>query len=263
LAEALELYSNDFLSGFSLPESPAFDDWQFFQSEEQRDALASALERLVEGHATLDQYDRDIAYARRWLALDPLHEPVHRWLMQLYAWDGRQGAAMRQYDACARLLVQEMDVPPAPETEQLYQAIKARRLSPLLAHCDDSAATTERLPEDDIRVVTVLSVGLADDVTPDSANALELLAEATRRLLSIVEEACAPYAGRIEQVAGEVFLVIFGVDQVHEDDAERGVRAAIAIRLWVSLVAAGCCSSVSIGQKAANRMGNWLRSLEP
>src|SRR5262245_8073638 len=49
LAEAIKLYQNDFLAGFSLRDSPEFDDWQFFQSEHLRRELGQALERLVQG----------------------------------------------------------------------------------------------------------------------------------------------------------------------------------------------------------------------
>jgi DNA-binding SARP family transcriptional activator len=36
LNEAAELYRGDFLEGFSLCDSPAFDEWQFFQAESLR-----------------------------------------------------------------------------------------------------------------------------------------------------------------------------------------------------------------------------------
>ncbi len=230
LAEAVDLYRNDFLAGFSLPDSPEFDEWQYFQGEALRDELASALERLVHGHAAQDQYDSAIAYARRRLALDALHEPTHRWLMQLYAWDGRQAAALGQYEQCVRLLAQELDMPPAPETEQLYQAIKARRLARLFSRPSDGATAAEELFDDDIRVVTVLCAGLSDETAAESVTGLDALAEATQQLQTLVEDASAPYTGRVEHVAGEAFLVFFGVDQGHEDDAERGVRAADAVR---------------------------------
>ena len=234
LAEAVGLYRNDFLAGFSLRDSPEFDDWQFFQGETLRDELALALERLVHGHTALEQYPQAIAYARRRLALDVLHEPAHRWLMQLYAWHGRHAAALCQYEQCVRLLAEEMDVPPAPETEQLYQAIKARRLPPLLTRAggagSDGGASAEQRVDDDIRVVTVLCAGLADAESMESAAALDSLAAAMQVLQSIVVEACTPLGGRVEPAAGEAFLVLFGVNQGHEDDAERGIRAAAAIR---------------------------------
>ena len=85
LAEAAALYRDDFMAGFTLRDSPGFDDWQFFQTEALRRALAGALERLVAGHSRRGEWDTAGAYARRWLALDPLHEPAHRRLMELYA----------------------------------------------------------------------------------------------------------------------------------------------------------------------------------
>jgi DNA-binding SARP family transcriptional activator len=40
LTEAVVLYSNDFLAGFTLFDSAEFDEWQFFQSESLRQELA-------------------------------------------------------------------------------------------------------------------------------------------------------------------------------------------------------------------------------
>jgi len=36
LTEAMELYRGDFLTGFTLRDSPEFDEWQFFQTERLR-----------------------------------------------------------------------------------------------------------------------------------------------------------------------------------------------------------------------------------
>ena len=124
LAEAVELYRGDFLAGFSLRDSANFDEFQFFQTEGLRDELARALERLVRYHSSREEYDLAIAHARRWLALDPLHEPVHRHLMQLYAQAGQRHAALRQYQECTRILKAELDLPPAEETTSLYEQIR-------------------------------------------------------------------------------------------------------------------------------------------
>ncbi len=129
LTAAAALYRDDFMAGFTLRDSPGFDDWQFFQSEGLRRALASALERLVTGHSRQGDYETASAHARRWLSLDPLHEPAHRRLMELYAWSGQRSAALRQYQDCVRVLEEELGVPPLDETTQLYQAIKENRLA--------------------------------------------------------------------------------------------------------------------------------------
>ncbi|MFN8492557.1 MAG: bacterial transcriptional activator domain-containing protein [Caldilineaceae bacterium] len=70
-----------------------------------------------------------IQHAQRWLALDPLHEPVHRQLMQLYAWsDNRRPKA--QYQTYVQSLRKELQTRPDAETEALYQAIKPNTPTP-------------------------------------------------------------------------------------------------------------------------------------
>jgi predicted ATPase/DNA-binding SARP family transcriptional activator len=130
LADAVELYTDDFMAGFTLPDCPAFDEWQFFQAETLRQALAESLQRLIEGEILHNNLEQAIQYARRWVALDSWHEPAHRQLMELYARSGQQAAALRQYELCVELLRDELDVEPAPETITLYEAIKARQIEP-------------------------------------------------------------------------------------------------------------------------------------
>ena len=48
-------------------------------------AYAALLAQLVAIQRDHGDYTTAIPYAGRWLALDPLHEPMHRHLMQLYA----------------------------------------------------------------------------------------------------------------------------------------------------------------------------------
>lgn len=128
LVEAAELYRGDFLSGFTLPDAPMFDEWQFFQTEELRAKLAGALERLVWGYSRQSDYKVAIPYGRRWVALDPLHESAQRHLMQLYGETDQKAAALRQYEEYAALLEKELGLPPEEETTTLYEAIKAKRI---------------------------------------------------------------------------------------------------------------------------------------
>jgi len=133
LGEAAELYGGDFLDGFTLPDSVEFDTWQSLETEALRQELVGALERLVQGYAAQAEVERAQAYAKRWLAVDPLDEAAHRALMQLYAGSGQLAAALRQYEACQRVLCRELDVSPGRETRELYQAIKEGRVSQLRA----------------------------------------------------------------------------------------------------------------------------------
>ena len=124
LTQAVSLYSDDFMAGFSLRDSPDFDEWQFFQAENLRQELSRALERLIRVRCDQGDHQPALAYARRWLKLDPLREEAHRRLMQLYAWTDQRPAALRQYQECARILAEELGASPSPETTALYQDIQ-------------------------------------------------------------------------------------------------------------------------------------------
>ncbi|MEZ4735088.1 MAG: BTAD domain-containing putative transcriptional regulator [Caldilineaceae bacterium] len=126
-ASVVELYTGDFLAGFTLPDCPAFDDWQFFQRAELRSAYAQLLQGLIAAYAAQEKFTEALHYARRWLLHDPLEEVIHRELMRLHAQAGEVTAALRQYDECVRILQEELDVPPDEETTALYEAIRARR----------------------------------------------------------------------------------------------------------------------------------------
>jgi DNA-binding SARP family transcriptional activator/predicted ATPase len=133
LIAAVALHTADFLSGFTLPDSPTFDEWQFFQRESLRQLYGQVLEQLVQAYRSQQSWEEAITYARHWLALDALYEPAHRTLMRLYAWSGQQAAALRQYQECTRLLDAELGIAPEEETTALYEAIRTRQFGPVAA----------------------------------------------------------------------------------------------------------------------------------
>lgn len=130
LSRAVELYCGDFLAGFGLRDAPAFDEWQMEQAEAARYELTGALAQLTRLHIAGGRLASAMNYARRWLLLDPLHEPAHQSLMRLYAWSDQRSAALRQYAKCARVLEAELGVAPQAETQALYRAILDNRLPP-------------------------------------------------------------------------------------------------------------------------------------
>ncbi|HEU5101852.1 MAG TPA: protein kinase, partial [Roseiflexaceae bacterium] len=144
LNAAVEMYTEDFLAGFTLPDSPAFDEWQFFQRESLRQLYGQLLEQLVQAYRGQQVWDQAIAYARKWVALDGLHEPAHRSLMRLYAWAGQHAAALRQYQECARILDAELGAAPEDETTALYEAIRTRQLAPPQATDRKSGPASEQ-----------------------------------------------------------------------------------------------------------------------
>ncbi|MCH8877853.1 MAG: hypothetical protein IIA89_13710, partial [Chloroflexi bacterium] len=138
LERAAELYRGDFLQGFTLPDSPEFDDWQSQETERQRYALIQALDRLIGGYAVRGEYGKAIAHSKRLLALDPLHEPGHRQLMRLHFWNGDRPAAVQHYHRCVEVLEQELGVPPMDQTERLLERIQSGDLEAPSAAVDSA-----------------------------------------------------------------------------------------------------------------------------
>src|SRR5512142_3018722 len=62
LSKAAAIYRADFMAGFTLRDSPSFDEWQFFQAETLRRDLAGVLERLTYFHGRQSEFDQAIPY---------------------------------------------------------------------------------------------------------------------------------------------------------------------------------------------------------
>lgn len=125
--QAAELVQGDFMAGFTLPDCPEFEEWLFFERESLRRDYAGVLERLVDCLTHQASYEAAIPFARRWLALDSLHEPAHRALMVLYQATGQHSAALRQYQQCQSILQDQLGIAPEPATTALYEEIQANR----------------------------------------------------------------------------------------------------------------------------------------
>lgn len=124
MRDAVSLYQDDFLAGFSLPDCPAFDEWQFFEREGLRAEYLRVVALLTTNYEQCGDFERGIEMARLWLSREPEHEPAHRALIRLYAMSGQLAAAKRQYAACKRILAEHLGAEPSPETEDLYHSLE-------------------------------------------------------------------------------------------------------------------------------------------
>jgi DNA-binding SARP family transcriptional activator len=127
LAAAVPLYSDELMAGFTLSDSPTFDDWQFAQREGFRRQFIRVLRRLVDYHSEKGEFETAISHGKRWLAQDTLDEIGYRTLMRLYVRAEQTVAALRLYDECVRIMAAELQVQPEAETTRLYEMIKANR----------------------------------------------------------------------------------------------------------------------------------------
>src|SRR3984893_11168298 len=157
LERAAELYRADFLDGFSLRDRN-FDDWLTGERERLREHAVQLFLRLMERAAAIG-VEPAIRWALRILAVDPVHEPAHRALMELYAAQGRHAAALRQYEQLRETLARELDTRPEPETDALMRRIRDDRRIPARPAADplpvemDASMRAEEPPSPDPPVV--------------------------------------------------------------------------------------------------------------
>jgi DNA-binding SARP family transcriptional activator len=128
LEDVLELYRGPFLDDISLADSATFHEWVLLKRECFRQRTMGALRRLAECYEIQGMFERGLEYARRQVELEPWGEHGHRQVMRLLALDGRRGSALAQYEACCRLLAEELGVEPEIETTELFERIRDDRL---------------------------------------------------------------------------------------------------------------------------------------
>jgi class 3 adenylate cyclase/tetratricopeptide (TPR) repeat protein len=110
-------------------------------------------------------------------------------------------------------------------------------------------------PQKERKVVTVVFADLvgftARAETLDLEDVEAILRPYHERLRAELER----HGGTVEKFIGDAVMAVFGAPQAHEDDAERGVRAALAIRDWAA-------EEESLGVRIAVNTGEALVSLD-
>ena len=124
LIDAAALYRGDFLGGFQVRSAPLFDEWLLVERERQRQSAFTLLDKLVEVSIRQQAWKTGLSAARKILSIDNWREESHRQLMLLLAMSGDRSAALAQFEAARRILVQELGIEPGAETLDLYQRIK-------------------------------------------------------------------------------------------------------------------------------------------
>lgn len=139
LREAVELYRGDLLSEF-------YDPWILPERERLAHLYLEALGWLVELAKSQGTYEDALVYAKRITSHDPLREDAHREVMRLSTLLGRTSDALRQYERCRSVLMEELGAQPARETRQLHDLVSRYRQNPAVRPVvEDGAEAVPRL----------------------------------------------------------------------------------------------------------------------
>lgn len=122
---AVQAYGGDFLAGFTLPDTPEFDDWVATQRQQSHRHLSDILARLSRTQADAGQIEAGIETAVRWTNHDSLNEAAHHRLIELHWLAGDKTAALQAYNSCCTLLNNELGIEPSPEMQALAEQVRA------------------------------------------------------------------------------------------------------------------------------------------
>jgi DNA-binding SARP family transcriptional activator/tetratricopeptide (TPR) repeat protein len=213
-----------------------------------------ALEARVEADLALGRHHQVIGELETLVGEHPLRERLRGQLMLALYRSRRQAEALAAYRAARATLVGEIGIEPSVELQRLEQAILNQDPAlELLAPASLTTALPGRSPQADgvpgtadhqsvaalanhagaatstgleRKIVTVLCCDVDGPGERDPEDATQLLARQLDRVRAEIED----QGGMVEHTVGGTVLGLFGVPRTREDDPERGVRAALAIR---------------------------------
>ncbi len=137
LETAVRAYQGDFLAGFAIADSAAFEQWLITNRTHYRQQALSALDQLVNRYETRGDHNAAIQAAQQQLLIDPCREEAHRQLMRLLVLVGDRNGALTQYQSCQDILWSELAVEPDQATQRLFEQIRDGQL-------EDTAAASWR-----------------------------------------------------------------------------------------------------------------------
>jgi class 3 adenylate cyclase/ketosteroid isomerase-like protein len=202
--------------GFLHDDSP----WVDAQRDRLHDWHVRALQAQADAHLRAGAPSRAVAAARDALELDGLRETTYRLLMQALAAAGERGEALRVWERCRVMLVEELGTDPAPETEAVYRA--------LLGFGDEPVAAAPATPT----VATALPSGVVTFLLTDIVDSSGLwerdsasMAKALARHDELVGEVVARHAGVLlkAKLEGDATVSVF-------PRASAGALAALDLR---------------------------------
>ncbi|HEY2437400.1 MAG TPA: BTAD domain-containing putative transcriptional regulator [Solirubrobacteraceae bacterium] len=251
---AWEVAAEKLREALALWRGPPLSDFQydsFAQAEISRlsELYVGALEQRVEAELALGHEMEAIGDLERLVREHPFRERLRGQLMLALYRTGRQADALAAYRSARAALVDELGIEPSAQLRELHEAILAQAPSllrsmptsqleshdtvdvrdpaPSRPHEEAEASREER------KVVTFLaaSVAFREMAEPrDPEDVRQLLGPFHAHVRTVVER----FGGVLEKILGAEVIALFGAPTAHEDDPERAVRSALAVRDWVA-----------------------------
>jgi DNA-binding SARP family transcriptional activator/predicted ATPase len=245
-AEGRAFLSNDparaverFQRALSLWRGPPFEGLELMsvaRSEAQRlvEEQLTAVEQRIEAELVLGRHADLVQLLPRLVAENPYRERLRSHLMLALYRCGRQVEALAIYRDTRQLLISELGMEPSRELQLLQERILARDPdleAPQPAEVAPPAVSGRQRLGPSRRLVTVVVVaGLVKgaDIDPESMH--RVLEGYSARCRDVIQR----HGGSVQGLGGAAITGVFGLAELHEDDAERALRAAIELRAAIA-----------------------------
>ena len=241
LRQALELWR-----GPALADVAASADIAWPELVGVEELQVASTEARIEAELALGRHHELVAELEALVRLYPLREHLHGQLMLALYRSGRQADALAAYRAARKVLVDELGIEPSVGLQRLEQAILAQDpaldlLVPARSgdpEPDDGppatdhggGTTTEGGGTVERKLVSVLFAEVDEPLGEATERDPEDVSSMLDRHLDRVRAEIESFGGTVEHAIGGITMATFGVPQTREDDPERAVRAALAIR---------------------------------
>jgi predicted ATPase len=262
---AVDLYRGPLLSDLSIAED-SWSDWRAAERERLEGFALDAMvghsqEALLAGHE-----EAALKAAHRAIQVNALREDAHRLIVRALVALGRKAEALKHYQDLVALLKRELSAEPDAITQSL--AAELRSATPLgrsrssdvstagtsgqetkgksaAAGSDNaSASVAVRSHVIEQRQLTIMVCNLIGSMTLSASRDPEDVHDLIAAFHKMVADVAARFDGFVAQYQANGAIVYFGYPSAHEHDAERAVRAGLAIVDSTSRLAAPSAGTI-------------------
>ncbi|HEX9728537.1 MAG TPA: AAA family ATPase [Gemmatimonadales bacterium] len=147
-AGAVALIGGEFLEGFAVPDSSAFEDWMAGERSLWRGRCVDALVRAGEALLRSGHVHGAATCAGRATMMDPVSEPAVRLALRAHTLGGDQAGALRAFASFHEALQEIPGAMPSSESQALVARIRAGKIpaAPANAAPEEAGGATRRAP---------------------------------------------------------------------------------------------------------------------
>jgi len=231
LASALELWRGPALQDFR------YEQFAIGEAERLEELRLVCLGARIDADLALGRHADLVGELQSVVAEHPLRESLRGQLMLALYRCGRQADALVAYGDARQRLADDLGLDPSPELQTLERDILRQRVGP-------PAAARPGRREVVCVAADVRATARGTPLDP------EVLHDVMERCHAAMDAVAHRHGGPVREMRGSGMIAAFGAPVAHEDDALRAVRAALALRGRLTVIASALASERGIALDA-------------